>query len=174
MISQVFRSRDVVVFFKGDTLPVTPDTSLLLSGWKGGQGVRWVQGALDRFTVGTAAGRYGGFLLWGSDESSDQFTALTRNQLVYSNAVLGFGGWLLSTTTYEQFTYASRQGPGPLVPLAYNTPNLPLYFSLRGYWTPEDELTLSGSPEAPANVCGYMAAPPKASNQFYLGVQTAL
>jgi hypothetical protein len=165
------RSRDLIIFKKGDTLPVSVDPELLESGWSGGQGVRYVTGFFDRPTVSISRGRYGGFLLWGSDESADQFTSLTRNQLVYQTAVMGFGGWVISTSSYERYTYASRQ-VGPLVPLVYN-PNDILYFSLRGYWTKEDELTLSGSPEGPCINCGYVACVPKESTSWFLGVQTA-
>lgn len=172
MIQSTGRSRDLIIYHKGDTLPVSLNASLLSSGWVGGQGVSWRSGALDRWTVGPSEGQYGGFLLWGSDESADQYTSLTRAQVVYGTAVLGYGGWLISTTTYERYTYASRIGGGPLVALTY-APNDVLYFSLRGYWTKEQELVLSGS-SVPSNPCGRVASPPKAANHFWLGVHTAL
>jgi len=172
MITPVERYRDVIVYFKGATLPVEIDPSLISSGWKGGTGVSFVEGSLDRWTVEQSDGSFGGFLLWGSDESADQFTSMTGNQIKYTFGVLCLGGWLISTSTYETHTYASRTGPGPLVPLNYNPSDL-LYFSLRGYWTVEDERTLSGNPN-PARISGVVAAPPKPSTNFFLGIQTVL
>jgi hypothetical protein len=83
------------------------------------------------------------------------------------------GGSLISTSTYEKYTYASRVGGGPLVPIVYQE-NDPLYFSLRGIWTNEDELTLSGNPNAPCFFTGTCAQIPKEINRFFLGIQTSL
>jgi len=143
----MIRGRDCIVFSKGETYAVVPNAEMLVGGWAGGQGVRWVDSALDEFTVGYSNGLYGGILIWGSDESADQYNAMTRNQLTYDFAVMLAGNCLISTSTYERYTYASRIGPGPLVPLVYAASE-PLYFSLRGYWTNEDEMTLSGAPLA--------------------------
>jgi len=167
------RGRDCVVFGKGDTHMVAIDSAMLAGGWAGGQGVQWVDSSTDDPTVTYSSGLYGGFMLWGSDESADQFSAYTRNQLVYHTGVMMAGNAVISTSSYEKYTYASRIGPGPLVPLVY-APKDPLYFSLRGLWTKEDELTLSGSPNAPAFFTGFVLQLPKPVNQFFLGIQASL
>jgi hypothetical protein len=59
------------------------------------------------------------------------------------------------------------------VPLVYGASDL-LFFSLRGLWTIEDELTLSGSPLAPAASSGVVAQVPKNVNEFFLGIQITL
>lgn len=166
------RSRDCIVFFKGETHMVVPDAAMLAGGWAGGQGVRWVTSTTDEFTVTYSDGLWGGFLLWGSDESADKFTAMTRNQVVYGTAVMMAGGAVLSTSSYEKYTWASRMG-GPLVPLVYGASET-LYFSARGLWTIEDEMTLSGHVLAPAVPTGFVAQVPKPINQFFLGIQTVL
>ena len=167
------RTRDCVVLVKGDTFPVVVGDSLVLTGWKGGQGVAWLSTSKDEFIVGPTDGNPCGFILWGSDETSDQFTAMTRNQPYYRFATLCFGGWQLYTTTYERYTYASRQA-GPLVSISYN-PSDRLFFSLRGYWTKEDEWTLSGDPRAPNPwTSGYVSHVPSTMTGFYLGVQVAI
>lgn len=172
---EIIRARDVIVFFKGDTCTVAVSQAMVNGGWPGGQGVQWVNppSGEDIRVVTYSRGLYGGFLVWGSDERGDDFTAMTRNQPHYRFATIFLGGSLISTSTYERYTYASRTGGGPLVPLAYNV-NDPLYFSLRGYWTNEDEVTLAGLPYAPAFFTGVCAQRPKASNNFYLGIQTSL
>jgi hypothetical protein len=117
-------------------------------------------------------GLYGGFLVWGSDEEGDRFTAITRQQPHYRYATMFSGGCLISTSSYEQYTYASRLG-GPLVPLVYQVQDI-LYLSLRGLWTKEDEMTLSGHPLAPAFFTGFVAQIPKTSNRNFLGIQTSM
>jgi len=169
----LIRSRDCVVFVKGETFEVSVDPAMLASGWPGGQGVRWVNSSTDNFTVTYSDGRFGGYLIWGSLESADQYTAMTGQQLVYGNAVMVAGRGLISTSSYERYTYASRLGGPPFVPLVY-TASTPLFFSLRGLWTIEDELSLSGSPLAPALQAGVVAQVPKDVNEFFLGVQTTL
>lgn len=173
LITEIIRARDVVVLFKGDCFTVTPDAGMVANGWPGGLGVRWTPGVNDQWTVTPSDGRYGGFLLWGSDEIADQYLSQTGNQRLERFAVIGTGGWLISTSTYERHTWASRTGPGPLVPIVYQ-PNDILYFSLRGYWTNEDEATLSGAAHAPNFFTGFVAQVPKASNGYFLGVQTGL
>ncbi len=153
------------------------DTALVEGGWAGGQGVQWADSTVQEPLVTYSTGLYGGFLIWGSDESADQFTATTRSQVVYRTAVMFAGGCLMSTSTYEKYSYASRiaygLGLGPLVQIDY-APNDLLYLSLRGFWTNENELTLSGSPLAPAFFTGFVAQVPKAANRFYLGIQTSM
>jgi hypothetical protein len=169
---EIFRSRDCVVWFKDDSFTVTVAQAMVSGGWPGGQGVQWVGSTADEFIVSYARGRYAGFLVWGSDEEGDDFASMTRNQPHYRFATMLFGAALMGTTSYERYTYASRLA-GPLVPLVY-TPNQELFLSLRGLWTPEDELTLSGDPEAPAQVAGYVAQLPKSTNSLFLGIQTAM
>lgn len=170
----ILRSRDCTVLFYGDRQTVTVDQAMITGGWPGGQGVRWVNApsGVDDRIVTYSNGLYGGFLVWGSDESGDQFTAMTRQQPYWRYATMFSGGCLISTSSYEKYTYASRLG-GPLVPLIY-APNDILYFSLRGLWTKEDELTLSGDPLAPCFFVGFVAQTPKPVNNFFLGIQTGL
>lgn len=172
-MTEILRTRDCVVFYRSDSYAVAVSTQMTAGGWTGGQGVQWVDSPLDEFKVSYTDGCFGGFVLWGSDESSDQYVSFVGNQIEYGFAVLCTGSWLMSTTSYERHTYASRQS-GPLVPLAYTEGDL-LYFSLRGYWTNEDEWTLSGDPRAPnIHTCGVVMQQPSAINSFYLGVQTAI
>ena len=169
---ELFRTRDCVIWVKAETLTVSVDSGMVLNGWLGGQGVTFAPITEDEVLVTISDGLGGGVLLWGSDESSDQFTAMTENQPYYGFAVLGMGAWHIATSTFEQYTYESRQ-VGPLVPLVYNG-NDPLFFSLRGYWTNEDEWTLSGDPRAPNdNVVGFVSQTPRPNNKgvLYLTVQ---
>jgi len=168
---EVFRTRDVVIWVKGETLTVSVDSGLILNGWKGGSGITFAPTSQDKILVTQSDGLSGGFMLWGSDESSDQFTAMTENQPYYGFAVIGMGAWLIATPTFEQYTYLSRQGPGPLIPIVYNA-NDQLFFSLRGYWTNEDEWALSGDPRAPNdNVSGFVAEPPSGVDSNYMTIQ---
>jgi len=173
-MTEIFRTRDCVVFFKGDAYAVAVSPQMQQNGWAGGQAVMWDDSPLDEFRVTYSDGLYGGFFLWGSDESSDQYVSFFKNQIAYGFGVLCLGGWLISTTTYEKYTYASRTGGGPLVPIVY-TEGVRVRFSLRGYFTTEDEWTPSGHAGAPNNFyVGSITQSPKASNSFYLGIQTAI
>jgi hypothetical protein len=171
--ADIVRGRDCVVFLKGDAHTVAVSEAMVQGGWAGGQGVQWADSTIDELIVTYSSGLYGGFLIWGSNESADEYVSSTRNQLTYKQAVLMSGRALLSTSTYERYTYASRIGGGPLVPLVYQPHDI-LYFSLRGLWTKEDELTLSVNSNAPAFFTGFVAQIPKPNNQFYLGIQTSL
>ena len=169
-----FRTRDCVVLVKGDTYPVAISAQAAASGWKGGQAVNWVSSVKDEFAVGLSDGEFGGFMLWGSDESSDQYTAMARNQPSYLFSVMGAGSWVIMTSTYERYTYASRQAAGPLVPITYNF-NDSLLFSLRGYFTKEDEWTASGDPRSPNdNFVGYVVQGPQTNSEGYITLQTTL
>lgn len=172
-MSELFRGRDCVILFAGDRQTVAVDSAMVTGGWPGGQGVQWADASQDVRTVTYSKGLYGGFLVWGSDEAADRYTAMTRQQLVYREATMFSGGCLMMTTSYEQYTYASRIGGGPLVPLVYAANDV-LYLSLRGLWTKEDELTLSGDPLAPCFFTGFVAQIPKPSNSFWMGVQTSM
>lgn len=170
---EIFRTRDCVVFFKGDAFTVAVSAAMRQNGWAGGQGVKWIDGPNDEFLVDYSDGLYGGFLLWGSDESSDEYTSLTESQPKYGYATFCAGGWLMSTTSFEKYTYASRMA-GPLVEITY-TPGVRLRFSLRGLWTPEDEWTLSGDPRAPNDYfVGSIVEAPSAATNNYLTLQTAI
>lgn len=172
-MAEIFRSRDCIVHFKGDSMAVAVDQAMVIAGWPGGQGVRWTNSLTDERVVTFSEGQPGGFLLWGSNEPGDDYAAMTRSQTTYRYATYGFGGWLISTVSYERYTLASRVGGGPLVPLTYRA-NDRLYFSSRGLWTIEDEFTILGHPQAPAFVLGVVAQVPKAANNNYIGVWTLL
>lgn len=168
---EILRSRDCVLLVKGDIYAVTVSQAMVNGGWPGGQGVQWVDVTVDDRVVTYSSGRFGGFLLWGSDEPADRFTAMTRQSPTYAYGVMVSGASLISTSTYEKYTYASRIGAGPLVPLLYGSQD-ELYFSLRGLFTKEDELTISGDSRAPALPVGFVAQVPRASNGMFLGIQT--
>jgi hypothetical protein len=170
---EIIRARDCIVFFKGDTQPVSVSQDLIRLGWSGGQGVQWVDSSSDERMVTFSSGLYGGFLVWGSDESADEFTAMTKQQGVYQYATMLSGGCLMATTSYEHYTYASRIAGGPYVPLIYGVNDI-LYLSKRGLWTKENELTLSSDPRAPAFFTGFVAQIPKSINSNFLGIQTSM
>jgi hypothetical protein len=129
-------TRDVDVLFAGDKYTVSVSENMKRLGWVGGQGVMWVDSDRDEFLVDFSTGLYGGFCLWGSNEVPDSLTSMTRSQALYGYTVICAGGWLVRTSTYEKYTWASRQGGGPLVPIDYQVGER-LVFSSRGYWTPE-------------------------------------
>lgn len=167
------RTRDCYTLVKGETITVTVDTSMATLGWPGGIGVQWTPAGSDTLTVTTSNGYVSGFLLWGSNEAGDQFTAMTRNQPYYRFAVLCMGAWVMLTQQYEQYTYASRQ-VGPLVPIVYK-PTDALLFSLRGFWTKEDEWSASGDPRGSnTNLVGFVAQVPSATTGGYMTVQVAI
>jgi hypothetical protein len=173
MATQFPRDRDCYTLFKGDSFTVSVSEALARSGWQGGQAVQWVDSVRDEFLVGPSDGLYGGFLVWGSNETSDQLTSLTAWQPTYSSAVLGVGGWLIATRTYETTTYSSRVS-GPLVPLVY-TVGERLRFSLRGFWTNQDEWSLSGDPRGSNSYyVGSVVQAPTPENNNYLTIQTSI
>lgn len=175
MASEIFRTRDVVIFVKSKTLPVMIDSRMAQGGWPGGQGVTWIDDPNnDTFKVTYSDGTFGGFLLWGSNESSDQYVAYYKNQPTYQFAVMAIGPWVVSTTTFETYTWASRQA-GPLVPNVY-IPGEKLRFSLRGLYTPEDEWSMSGDPRAPNNifVARVIQPPSPTINNNYLELQSMI
>lgn len=167
------RSRDCIVLVKGDAYPVAVSAAMAAGGWQGGQAVQWAPSVKDEFLVTYSDGLYAGFCLWGSDESADQLTAMSGSQPFYRFATVGAGGWQISTRTYERYTWASRQ-MGPLVPLVYHESDR-LVFSLRGYWTVEDEWALSGDPRAPNTYyIGFVSQAPSQVNAGYLGIQVSI
>jgi hypothetical protein len=133
----------------------------------------WFDSPKDEFCVTYSDGHYGGFLLWGSDESSDAWTAMSGQQLAYGYAIICAGGWLISTSTYEKYTYASRVSGGPLVPITYAA-GTRVVFSLRGYWTNEDEWTQSGLPVPNTFYLAYVVQAPRAENNYNLMLQTSI
>lgn len=167
------RSRECVVLLKGDAYFCEVSDSLVASGWHGGQGVQWYNDPKDGFFVTASDGYYAGFMMWGSDESGDDHTAMTRNQLYYKFGTLCAGGWVIMTTSFEVFTYASRQA-GPLVRIAYQESDR-LVFSLRGYWTSQDEWSLSGDPRAPNSYfIGFVMQAPTAANDYFMTIQVSI
>ncbi len=168
------RTRDVIVFRTGSANPVLVDDAMASQGWVGGQAVTWVDAVDDTFMVTYSDGTYGGFLLWGSNESSDQFTSMTGQQTIYKYGILCTGSWLISTITFEKYTYESRVGGGPLVENVYGV-GARLTFSLRGYFTPQDEWTLSGDPRAPNTLyIAYVVKHPSPATRDYLTLQTSI
>ncbi len=171
---EIPRTRDVITLVKGTANPVVVDSRMAANGWAGGQGVTWVDDPVgDDFVVTYSDGTYGGFLLWGSDESADQFIAFTRSQPTYRYGIVCTGAWIISTSTYEKYTLQSRLG-GPLVPNTYVV-GARLTFSLRGLFTPQDEWTISGDPRAPNNLfIAYVIQAPSPSNNNYLMLQSSI
>ena len=170
---EVPRTRDCMALFKGDCYPCELDDSLAASGWVGGQGVQWATNSKEGFFVKQSDGLFAGFLLWGSNESGDQHTAITGSQVRYKFGTLCAGFWLIMTTSFEKYTWASRQA-GPLVPLVYAESDR-LVFSNRGFWTKEDEWTLSGDPRAPNNYyLGFVAQAPTVANGHYMTIQSSI
>lgn len=173
---QLARTRDCVVLFKGDSYTVLVDDAMRENGWQGGQAVKWVDSPRDEFLVTYSDGLYGGFLLWGSNESSDQFVSTEEQQPTYGYGTICLGGWLMMTRTFERYTWASRNGGGPLIPLTY-TVGQRVLFSLRGFWTVEDEWTASGDPRgANGYYVGSVVQAPTLNEQGvpYLTLQTSI
>lgn len=130
--------RELSVFHKGDSMPMKINAAMAAAGWAGGTFVRWVDDGSGEPCVTIADGRYCGFSPWGSNEPADQYTSMTPSQARYKFITLFFGGNFVATTSYERYTYISRHGPGPLVPLVY-APQDFLYVSENGLPTVEDE-----------------------------------
>ena len=171
--TEIPRTRDCYTLVKGETITVTVDAGLVSRGWSGGVGVQWASSLKDDLVVTLSNGYVAGFMLWGSNESSDQFTAMTANQPYYRFAVVGMGSWIILTQQYEVYTYASRQS-GPLVPITYS-PSDRLCFSLRGLWTNEDEWTLSSDPRAPNLLfTGFVSQVPSSSTGGYMTIQVSI
>lgn len=176
-----YLSRQCAIFHKGDTMPIRISASLAASGWLGGQFVKWIDDGSGQPVVAMADGRYCGFMPFGSSEPSDQYTAMTNQNPLYKYVVMFFGGNYAATTTNERYTYTSRHGGGPLVPLVYNSQDF-LYVSENGKLTNQDEsnplvnpggLFPDGSPIlVPFLQFGICAVPPSAATKDYLHMQT--
>ena len=174
---EIPRTRDCIVLVKDLNFPVMVADNMVQAGWTGGSGLTWAPSVSDNFVATFSDGTYGGFVLFGSNESADQFTAYTGNQPTYKFAVACTGTWIISTLSYEKYTLQSRLG-GPLVPNVY-TVGQRLTFSLRGLWTsqvaPFDEWTIAGDPRAPNNfLVGSIIQAPNPQNNNFLMVQTAI
>jgi len=174
---EVVRTRDVVIFVSDLTIPVMLDDAMIQAGWVGGTGVRWVPSPDDNFLATTSDGTYGGFLIDGSSEETNQYSSYTNNQLTYRFGVVGTGTWVISTIAFEKYTLQSRLAP-PLVPNIFIVGQR-LTFSLRGLWTPQlvpfDEWSIIGDPRAPNNfLVGSIIQAPGPENNYYLTVQTAI
>mgnify|MGYP000558696787 CR=1 FL=1 len=168
------RTRDCIILVKGDAYAVAVDDDFAAQGWQGGSGVQWTPPVQGLPTVTRSDGFYAGFALWGSDETADQYTGMTRQFPTYRFLVLGAGGWLIMTRSFERYTWLSRQGPGPLVPIAYTASDR-LVYSLRGFWTKEDEWTLSGDPRGPnAYFIGFVAQAPNILIPDYMTIQASI
>jgi len=174
-MTELARSRDCVILVKGDAFAVAVTETFATEGWQGGSGVQWTTPLVSNLpTVKRSDGFYAGFVLWGSDESSDQYTGMTRQFPTYKFLVLGAGGWLIATRSFEKYTWFSRTFGGPLVPIVYNASDR-LVFSLRGLWTKEDEWTLSGDPRAPNTYfIGFVAQAPSAVTSDYMSIQVSI
>ena len=170
---EIPRTRDVIVLTTDLSFPVVIDDTMAAGGWPGGQAVTWVDSPIDNFVATYSDGTYGGFLLWGSNESADQYVAYTGNQPTYKFGVCCVGTWIISTVAYERYTLESRL-LGPLVANTYTVGDR-LRFSLRGLWTPQDEWTISGDSRAPNDfLVGSIIQTPSSDNNFHLMIQTAI
>lgn len=174
-------SRDMVLMVKGDSMTVVLDPSLVASGWTGGTFAKYTTTLTGFPTIAKSDGRYCGFFLFGSDEEADQLTGMELQNVVYSYAVLQFGGNVAYLRHYEKFGYAARHG-GPQVALVY-TPNQLLYVSENGLVTNENESDLGvfgahnfpdGTPVVDKSFIafGLCFAPPSALTSDYIGIQT--
>lgn len=170
---EIARTRDVVVLISDKSFPVRLTDSVAQAGWAGGQGVSWRPSTSDEFLVGFSDGSPGGFLLWGSNEASDQFISMTQNQPTYQFGLVCVGTWVITTSSFERYTLQSRLVP-PLVENVY-VPGTQVRFSLRGLFTSQDEWALSADPRAPNDFfVGMVIQAPNTENSNYLMVQTML
>lgn len=170
---EIPRTRDCYVLVKGDTFTATVDSRMATQGWQGGQAVKYASTNKDDLLVTFSDGLIAGFILWGSDEVSDRLTAMTGNQPFYKFAVICTGSWVIATTAFEKYTYASRQA-GPLVPIVY-TPSDRLVLSLRGFWTIEDEWTLSSDPRGANDYfSGFVMQSPSTATNHFMMIQASI
>jgi hypothetical protein len=171
------RTRDLIVLVKDLNFPVMVDDAMVAGGWLGGQGITWAPSPDDNFLATYSDGTYGGFVLFGSNEIADQYSAYTGNQPKYRFTTCCTGTWIISTVAYEKYTLQSRLVP-PLVPNVY-TVGQRLTFSNRGLWTsqlaPFDEWTISGDLRAPNNyLVGSIIQAPGPENNYHLMIQTTI
>jgi hypothetical protein len=164
----------VIILEKGDAFTVNIDDAMATRGWQGGMAVQYKASPNDDLLVTYSDGVVAGFLLWGSNEIPDGYTAMTGNQVAYKFAVIGTGAWLIATTAFEQYTYASRHGLGPLVPIDYHASDR-LIVSLRGLWTKEDEWQITLDPRRPNGYfSAFVAQRPTPTWNNYMTIQIAI
>lgn len=177
-----YTNRDLVLFHKGDTLPMRITDTFARAGWAGGTFVRWVDDGTGQPALDKADGRYCGFFAFGSNETGDQYTAMTGQNPKYKYGILFFGGNFLATITYERYGYLARHSLGPMTPLVYSSQQV-LYISENGLITTENEsdTTLypahsfpNGDPMVPNSFVffGVCSLPPSAASDNYLFAQT--
>lgn len=138
-------TRDCSIFHKGDSMPMRINAAMAARGWPGGTFVRWIDDGTGEPCVTIADGRYCGFSPWGSNETADQYTSMTQTFPKNLFITLFYGGNYFATLSYEHYTYISRHGGGPLVPLVY-APQQFLYVSENGLVTNQDESDLAVNP----------------------------
>lgn len=143
--------------------PVVVGDTLKSTGWFGGQGCRFVKGAIPTVEAGSAVNGVG-ILLRGSEE--DQWTGLQHRtrHLPYSSetACMVMGSGWLQVDLYERFTLNGRIN-GLSIPIQYSVGS-PMYFSNRGWFTVEPE-------DPDATVVGWCCTEPLKQNRYRLGVQ---
>lgn len=173
------RTRDCIALVTDLAFPVEIDEVLATRGFVGGSCCRWIPTGSDTFRVTVSDGTYGGFFLWGSRESADNFSAYTQNQEVHRFATVGVGTWVISTVAYERYTLRSRLTP-PLVEHVYEVGQR-LKLSNRGLWYPaadgsDDEWNIVPNELGTENpyLVGMIVQRPTAENNFHLMVQTSL
>ena len=176
-----YTNRDCAIFHKGDSMPIRISEAMARRKWRGATFVKWVDDGTGQPCVDIADGRYCGFAPFGADEDGDQYTAMTGQNPRYKYITLFYGGNFMATRVYEKYTYASRNGAGPLVPLVYQAQQF-LYISENGLITTEDEsdpavnaggLFPDGSPITVRFLFfGLCAVPPTANSKEFLFCQT--
>lgn len=149
------------------------------AGWRGGQGVQYSRTDQDIIQITLSDGYFCGFMLRGSNEPGDGYTGLTDSAVTYRIGTFGAGGWIIMTSTYEKYTWESRQAHeldpnAPLEPIVYHASDR-LIFSNRGWWTTEDEWSLSGDPRAPNNYyIAFIAQAPSEATKWYMTIQVSI
>ena len=172
-----------MILKKGTTFTVKLSSALAKRGWAGGTFVRQIIDLTSLDTcVDIADGRYCGFFVFGSNESGDQYTSMTQNNVTYGYAVMFWSGNIVYTKTYETMGYMGRNSLGPPTTLVY-LPGQPLYVSQNGLITNENESDTglfpahdfpNGDPMTPLsfNSFGSCLVAPSALNNSYLMIQT--
>lgn len=172
-MTEITRERELIVLVKGNSNTFRIDDTMAQNGWAPGQAVMWADANEDTFMLTYSDGRYGGFLYEGSNELANQYISSVGSSQKYRYATLCAGTWVISTTTYEKYTYASRIS-GPLVPLVYSVGER-LLFSQRGLFTKEREWQLASNPNINTDLfIATVIQVPSAANKFYLMVQTSI
>lgn len=178
-----YLNRDCAVLHKGIMWTPKLSANLIKRGWQGGEMARFVDDGSGEPVIDIGNGIFSGFMPFGSNESGDQWTAMTGQNVRYGYAVMYFGGNIYYTQVYETQTYKSRHGLSATTYQTY-TPNQPLYCSENGRITGEDESNTAVNPGhlfpdgtpivLPFNSFGIcMAVPGGTENGNYIGVASA-